>query len=110
MTPTADQWHRVGLTLARKAPRVLLMTATPHRGNEWLFRSLMHLVDPSVYPPVERSLRDSSPACTSTGPLHFLRRMKEELVDYDDQTRLFKGRHAQNYNVALNVPASSLLR
>ena len=39
MTPTAGQWHRVGLTLARKTPRVVLMTATPHRGNEWLFRS-----------------------------------------------------------------------
>ena len=26
------------------------MTATPHRGKEWLFRHLLHLVDPEVYP------------------------------------------------------------
>jgi superfamily II DNA or RNA helicase len=109
MTPTASQWHRVGLTLTEKTPRVLLMTATPHRGNEWLFRSLMHLVDPSVYPAVERDrLGDSQPQrALRPGPLHFLRRMKEELVDYDNHTRLFKGRHAQNYNVSLNVPETA---
>ncbi len=101
MTPTAAQWHRVGLTLTR-TPRVVLMTATPHRGKEWLFRSLMHLVDPSIYPPV--ALDDDEPdRALRPGPLHFLRRMKEELVDYDGQTRLFKGRRAHNFNVALNL-------
>jgi len=103
MTPTAGQWHRVGLTIARKTPRVVLMTATPHRGNEWLFRALMHLVDPSVYPPVERIDEDQPARALRPGPLHFLRRMKEELVDYDGQTRLFKSRRAHNFNVALNL-------
>jgi superfamily II DNA or RNA helicase len=103
MTPTAAQWHRVGLTLARRAPRVVLMTATPHRGNEWLFRALMHVVDPSVYPAVERLDDDEPVRALRPGPLHFLRRMKEELVNYDGQTRLFKGRRAQNFNVALNL-------
>ncbi|MGA2805141.1 MAG: helicase-related protein [Acidimicrobiales bacterium] len=103
MTPTAAQWHRVGLTLARKTPRVLLMTATPHRGNEWLFRSLMHLVDPVVYPFVERLDEDQPGRSLRPGPLHFLRRMKEELVDYDGQSRLFKSRQAHNLNVALNL-------
>jgi superfamily II DNA or RNA helicase len=103
MTPTATQWHRVGLTLARKTPRVVLMTATPHRGNEWLFRSLMHIVDPVVYPPVGRLDEAQPNRSLRPGPLHFLRRMKEELVDYDGQTRLFKGREAHNFNVALNV-------
>jgi superfamily II DNA or RNA helicase len=103
MTPTAGQWHRVGLTLARKTPRVVLMTATPHRGNEWLFRSLMHLVDPSVYPIVERLDEDQPARALRPGPLHFLRRMKEELVDLDGQTRLFKSRRAHNFNVALNL-------
>jgi superfamily II DNA or RNA helicase len=103
MTPTAGQWHRVGLTLAGKTPRVVLMTATPHRGNEWLFRSLMHLVDPVIYPAVER-LDDVQPSRgLRPSSLHFLRRMKEELVGYDGQTRLFKPREAHNFNVALNV-------
>ncbi len=105
MTPSAGQWHRVGLTLARKTPRVLLMTATPHRGKEWLFRALMHLVDPSVYPPVDKDQLNGEQPTTSLRPgsLHFLRRMKEELVDYDGQTALFKPRRAFNLNVALNV-------
>jgi SNF2 family DNA or RNA helicase len=89
LTPTATQFHRVGLMLARSSPRCVLMTATPHRGNEWLFRALMHLVDPVVFPLVRR-VDDSRPSTKlRPGPLHFLRRMKEELVDYDGATKLF---------------------
>lgn len=103
LTPTAGQYHRVGRMLATTTPRAVLMTATPHRGNEWLFRSLMHLVDPNVYPAVER-LDDAQPARSlKPGPLHFLRRMKEELVDYDGTTRLFLERVAHNVVVPLGV-------
>jgi superfamily II DNA or RNA helicase len=103
LTPTAAQYHRVGRMLATSTPRVVLMTATPHRGNEWLFRSLMHLVDPKVFPPVER-LDNAQPAQNlKPGPLHFLRRMKEELVDYDGTTRLFLERVAHNIVVPLGV-------
>ncbi len=54
LTPTAAECYRVGQMISRDTPRGVLMTATPHRGNEWLFRSLMHLVDPEVFPAVER--------------------------------------------------------
>ena len=50
LTPTATTFHQVGRLLAKNTPRALLMTATPHRGKEWLFRHLLHLVDPEVYP------------------------------------------------------------
>src|SRR5665647_594866 len=50
LTPTATTFHRVGRLLARNTPRALLLTATPHRGSEWLFRHLLHLVDPDIYP------------------------------------------------------------
>jgi hypothetical protein len=89
LTPTAEQYHRVGRMLAANTPRAVLMTATPHRGNEWLFRSLMHLVDPKVYPPVDRLDGDQPVQHLRPCPIHFLRRMKEELVDYDGVTRLF---------------------
>ena len=36
------------------------------------------------------------------GPIHFLRRMKEDLVDYDGKTRLFKGRTARSFRVPLS--------
>lgn len=101
LTPTAAGFHQVGRLLAKNTPRALLMTATPHRGKEWLFRHLLHLVDPAIYPDPGNDpnveLRALRP-----GPIHFLRRMKEDLVDYDGKTRLFKGRTAQNYSIPLS--------
>ena len=93
LTPTAETLHRVGRVLARNAPRALMMTATPHRGNEWLFRSLMHLVDPEVFP--EQDPNTEHTHRLVPGPVHFLRRMKEELYDYDSKTRLFHDRRAR---------------
>lgn len=102
LTPNAEQYYRVGRMLSKSTSRTLLMTATPHRGNEVLFRSLMHLVDPQVFPePVNLNAKHSGHL--KPGPLHFLRRMKEELYDYDGETRLFKAREARNVNVPLNV-------
>jgi superfamily II DNA or RNA helicase len=100
LTPTAQSYYRVGELLCR-SPRVLVMTATPHRGKEWLFRALMHLVDPEVFPPVDPGEEDSRRV--KPGPVHFLRRMKEDLVDYDGVTPLFRGRTAHNVPVALNA-------
>ncbi len=101
LTPTAQSLYRLGKLLSKHTPRVLLMTATPHRGKEWLFRSLMHLVDPEVYP-------EGDPAAASPNPMkpsrvHFLRRMKEDLTDYDGVRPLFKGRKAHNETIALNT-------
>jgi SNF2-related domain len=109
LTPTAETFYRVGSLLAKQTPNALLMTATPHRGSEWLFRHLLHLVDPDVYPnPGDDSraeLRSIKP-----GRIHFLRRMKEDLVDYDGKTRLFKGRHAENKLVPLNAVEDAFYR
>lgn len=100
LTPTATSFHQVGRLLAKNTPRALLMTATPHRGSEWLFRHLLHLVDPDIYPdPGDNDDRDLPPL--RPGPIHFLRRMKEDLVDYDGVTRLFKGRRAANFRIPL---------
>ena len=101
LTPTAAGFHQVGRLLAKNTPRALLMTATPHRGKEWLFRHLLHLVDPEIYPDP-----GSDPAVELSalrpGPIHFLRRMKEDLTDYDGKTRLFKGRISQNHSIPLS--------
>lgn len=99
LTPTAETYHRVGRVLS-EAPRVLFMTATPHRGNEWLFRSLMHLVDPAVFPSEDKDTEHSHRL--KPGPMHFLRRMKEELRDHDNRP-LFHDRHAKNVKVPLSA-------
>jgi superfamily II DNA or RNA helicase len=98
LTPSAETYYRVGRTLAQ-TPRALLMTATPHRGNEWLFRSLLHLVDPEVFPEV--SPDDTDLPAIKPGPMHFLRRMKEELRDHENN-RLFHDRFAYNEKVPLS--------
>ncbi len=100
LTPTAVGYYQAGQMLALNTPRALLMTATPHRGKEWLFRALLHLVDPEVYPAVESNKEPSRNV--KPGRVHFLRRMKEDLVDFDGTTKLFKGRHAENVAVALS--------
>ena len=101
LTPTAQGYYQVGRMLCYGCPRVLLMTATPHRGSEWLFRSLLHLVDPAVFPPSEKD--EELTHHVKPGRIHFIRRMKEELLDYDGVTPLFKGRRASNIAVPLNA-------
>ncbi|MER5323705.1 helicase-related protein [Streptosporangium roseum] len=101
LTPTATSFHQVGRLLAKNTPRALLMTATPHRGKEWLFRHLLHLVDPDIYPDPGADPNVTLPPLRP-GPIHFLRRMKEDLVNYDGKTRLFKGRTAANHRVPLS--------
>ncbi|WP_419862872.1 helicase-related protein [Candidatus Poriferisodalis sp.] len=102
MTPTAQTLWSVGQMLCHNTLRAVLMTATPHRGNELLFRSLMHLVDPAVYPVVS-DVNDNQPVNKlKPGAMHFLRRMKEELVGFDGE-QLFKARRADNVRVPLNA-------
>ncbi len=106
MTPTAETFHNVGKVVS-KAPHALFLTATPHRGKEWLFQDLLSLVDPEVFPPGEppprgRQPRKGTRRKLKPGPVHFLRRMKEPLVDYDKQRKLFKPREANNVKVLLN--------
>jgi superfamily II DNA or RNA helicase len=109
LTPTAQTFHAVGRLLARDTPRALLMTATPHRGSEWLFRHLLHLVDPEIYPDPGDDAEEGLSAL-KPGSIHFLRRMKEDLVDYDSVTPLFKGRRAANFRVPLSGIEDAIYR
>ena len=114
MTPTAETFHRVGTELSASVSHAVFLTATPHRGDEWYFRELLHLVDPDVFPTssepgsgLPKRRRSDQPDSKRTnpltpGPLHFLRRMKEELVDYDTESLLFKEREAVNVKVRMN--------
>ena len=100
-TPTARTYYQLGKMLAIAAPQMLMLTATPHRGNEWLFRSLMHLVDPEVFPEPDSVTADQPVAPLKPGRVHFLRRMKEQLIDFGGEP-LFRSRTARNEATPLN--------
>lgn len=109
LSPLAGTFYSVGRMLASSTPRALLMTATPHRGSEWLFRHLLHLVDPEIYPDPGDDERAELPPL-KPGSIHFLRRMKEDLFDRDGVTPLFRGRTASNIRAELSSLEDAVYR
>lgn len=64
--------------MSKKAPHLLLLTATPHMGKPFPFFALWRLLDPKIFT-TEDSLRAFPPEKRRT---YFLRRLKEEMIDY----------------------------
>ncbi len=99
LTPTS-QFLGAAKQVAEAAHHLLLLTATPHRGKEWYFQCLLNTLDPGLYP-VTAGPGDSEPDNRlRPSPLHFIRRMKEDLQDHDGQP-LFKPRYAETVPVRL---------
>jgi len=98
LTPTS-QYLSTARQITDAAHHLVLLTATPHRGNEHFFRGLLNLLDQRLYPwqPGDQDYGDKR---LQPGRLHFLRRMKEELRDVDGQP-LFPHRFAKTQSVAL---------
>ena len=65
--------------LATKTKHLLLMTATPHRGDSENFRLLMSLLDDKVF----ASQAGAQRALSGEGSPYFLRRMKEAMRHFD---------------------------
>lgn len=110
LTPTAQVAFPVALELAKRCTHLLIMTATPHRGSEYLFRALMHLLDPDVYPwsREDQALLESGASRLRPARMHFLRRMKEQLRDHDNITPLFPPRRAHNEAIPLSATEQQL--
>ncbi len=105
LTPTAETSFPMATELAERCTHLLLLTATPHRGSEYLFRALLHLLDPVLYPWAADDKNRLGPDTPRLRParVHFIRRMKESLRDYDNLTPLFPRRKAHNVSVALSA-------
>ncbi len=75
------QAYALGSILSRRAKHLVLATATPHKGDETNFLKLVQLLDDGVTDPsVVRPGNGDEPGT----PL-MLRRLKEEMVDFDRQ-------------------------
>jgi superfamily II DNA or RNA helicase len=89
--------------LSRISERILLLTATPHQGNVDQFHNFLRLLDPEQFicdklNPQILSLEDSP---------WFLRRIKEELVDFDGR-KLFRKRYPITLPFDLSQPEQYL--
>jgi hypothetical protein len=121
--------------LAHKTDHLLFLTATPHRGRKDTFRRLLLLLDEDLFQKDEHVadrvreqaapyLPAASPAAQAGGtsgeedfederPISkarnrfFLRRLKEELVDWDNRP-LFKDRHTKTIGYDLTPEEKTL--
>jgi SNF2 family DNA or RNA helicase len=106
--PEAEKTKRYQLAerLTAYADHVLLLTATPHHGDDDRFGHFLRLIDPDLFPEPHRlgdQARDIRRDILRLGPEcpWALRRLKEDLRDLNGR-RLFPDRHAQTVTFALN--------
>jgi SNF2 family DNA or RNA helicase len=107
--------YRALKELANKTDHLLFLTATPHRGRKDTFRRLLLLLDEDLFQKdehVTQRVQEAVSAYTSAESFDdenkisrarnrfFLRRLKEEMVDWDGQP-LFKPRHTQTVGYTL---------
>ncbi|MGQ9910684.1 MAG: helicase-related protein [Candidatus Flexifilum sp.] len=91
-----SQRYRLGEVLSERAERLLLMTATPHKGDPENFRFLLGLVDPDLFADQQTLQRAVE---RHENPI-FLRRLKEDMRRFDGRP-LFPPRHARTITYEL---------
>ena len=78
------------------AQHLLLLTATPHMGKDFPYYALWRLLEPNLLGSVE-ALAGFSPEAKTR---HFLRRLKEEMVQFDGQ-KIFPARESNTVSYDL---------
>ncbi len=106
--PEAEETKRYQLAkkLTALADHVVLLTATPHHGDEDRFAHFVRLIDPDLFPEPHRLGHQAQEIRKSVFRLGAecpwaLRRMKEDLRDLNGR-RLFPDRHALTVAFTLN--------
>ena len=114
--PKLDPTKRFVLAshLSANADHVLLLTATPHHGDEDKFAHFLRLIDPDLFP--EPHLLSKQAAAVRKDIFRLgqdcpwaLRRLKEDLKDLDGK-RIFPDRHACSVTFQLNSEEYSLYK
>jgi len=114
--PKVDTTKRYELAfkLANTADHLLLLTATPHHGDEDRFAHFLRLLDPDLFPephrlgPQAAAVRREVFRLGSDCPWA-LRRLKEDLRDLNGH-RLFPDRHAKTVSFCLNAEEYALYK
>lgn len=100
-----SQRYRLGEILSERSERLLLMTATPHKGDPENFRFLLSLVDPDLFADQEILQRAVE---RHENPI-FLRRLKEDMRRFDGYP-LFPPRHTKTISYELDGAEWNLYR
>lgn len=103
---TTTKRYDLASRLTSQADHVLLLTATPHHGDEDKFAHFLRLIDPDLFPEPHRlgkqatAIRKDVFRLGKDSPWS-LRRLKEDLKDADGK-RLFPDRHTKTVTFCLN--------
>ena len=108
----ATRRYDLAAKLANQCDNLLLLTATPHHGDEDKFAHFLRLIDHDLFPEPHRMGQQASEMRKEVFRLGedcpwALRRLKEDLKDLDGQ-RLFPDRHAITVPFKLNADEFSL--
>ncbi|MBM3334976.1 DEAD/DEAH box helicase, partial [Candidatus Sumerlaeota bacterium] len=106
--------YQLAKRLTSHADHVVLLTATPHHGDEDRFAHFLRLIDPDLFPEPHRAAREANIIRSNVFRLGrdcpwALRRLKEDLKDLKG-CRLFPDRHAQTVAFHLNSEEHSLYK
>jgi superfamily II DNA or RNA helicase len=111
---TETKRYQLAKRLSEAADHVLLLTATPHHGDEDRFSHFLRLIDPDLFPEPHRlgnhatAIRKDVFKLGKDSPWS-LRRLKEDLKDLNGR-RLFPDRHAKTVAFRLNSEEYALYK
>ena len=106
--------YELAMRLSLQADHVLLLTATPHHGDEDKFAHFLRLIDPDLFPEPHRlgkqaaAIRKDVFRLGNDSPWA-LRRLKEDLKDLNGR-RLFPERHISTISFCLNSEEYALYK
>jgi len=91
------QRYELGVVLAHAATHLLLLTATPHKGDHFAYYKIIELLEPYLFANEMHLLEVSG----AQGLPFVLRRSKEQVTDLEGK-KLFKKREVSSLKVALS--------
>ncbi len=111
---TETKRYQLAKKLSEQSDHVLLLTATPHHGDEDKFAHFLRLIDPDLFPEPHRlgtqatEIRKDVFRLGKDSPWS-LRRLKEDLKDANGK-RLFPDRHTKTVTFCLNSDEYTLYK
>lgn len=100
--PDKSDRYKLGEALSERSDHLLMLTATPHKGDPENFRLLLQLLDKEMF----ESPKSLEVALQNREAPLFLRRLKEDMVDFPKPgeikaPRLFRDRHVKTVTFCL---------